>query len=108
MENLIQTARNSWACYRAKRACIKAAGRCQACGSPAMFGRIRLEAHHIQPVQVRPDLAAESENLVCLDAACHFHVGHLGNWNCWNSALPETIVAMRQAWVASQTREMRP
>jgi ribosomal protein L37AE/L43A len=37
--------------------------------------------HHIVPVNVRPDLAANPENLITLGASrCHLVVGHAGNW----------------------------
>jgi ribosomal protein L37AE/L43A len=37
--------------------------------------------HHIIPVHVRPDLAANPDNLITLGAArCHLVVGHAGSW----------------------------
>lgn len=39
-----------------------------------------LHVHHVEPVSVRPDLAADQANFMLLCAACHLHVGHGGNW----------------------------
>jgi hypothetical protein len=37
--------------------------------------------HHIIPVHVRPDLAADPDNLITLGASrCHLVIGHAGNW----------------------------
>jgi hypothetical protein len=37
--------------------------------------------HHIVPVHVRPDLAANPDNLITLGASrCHLVIGHAGNW----------------------------
>ena len=40
-----------------------------------------IEVHHIQPVSVRPDLAADTNNMISLGAKrCHLCVGHAGNY----------------------------
>ena len=48
---------------------------CEFCGS-----RKRLQVHHIVPVHVKPELAAEIGNLIVLCAACHLRFGHLGDF----------------------------
>lgn len=42
---------------------------CQECGA-----RGRLEVHHREPVRLRPDLAYNLENLVCLCPRCHSRI----------------------------------
>jgi hypothetical protein len=40
-----------------------------------------VHVHHIVPVHIRPDLAANPDNLITLGASrCHLVVGHAGNW----------------------------
>ena len=104
--DMIAAVQRAWVTTRAKRDHLRRHQECAHCGIKAMLLRVRLEVHHVIPVHVRPDLAAESTNLVTLCAACHWHIGHLGNWNGWNSKLLETISAMNQSWRESQKREL--
>jgi hypothetical protein len=40
-----------------------------------------VHVHHIVPVHIRPDLAANPDNLITLGASrCHLVIGHAGNW----------------------------
>lgn len=49
------------------RQVVKAAGRCELCGSHR-----DLQAHHIIPVSMLPDSLAETEdNLICVCKGCH-------------------------------------
>lgn len=96
MPSLIQRVRESWACHKAKRECIRLHPTCALCGSKRSFLRIAIEAHHRVPVHVMPSLAAEPANLLSLCKSCHFYAGHCGNWKAWNSNLDETILAIKQ------------
>jgi len=42
----------------------------------------KLEVHHIQPVSVAPDLAADPDNMImlCRKPACHLVIGHNGSF----------------------------
>lgn len=51
----------------------------------------KLEIHHIQPVHVFPELAADTNNLVALCDACHLVVGHARNNQLWVSNLKDLI-----------------
>ena len=50
--------------------------RCVICGSTE-----KLEAHHIEPRSMRPDLANDLNNGICLCHTCHwlYHNGNYGN-----------------------------
>jgi hypothetical protein len=48
---------------------------CAWCGNAS-----RLNVHHIWPIWMRPDLAAEPRNLITLCDDCHFVLGHARNW----------------------------
>ena len=39
-----------------------------------------LEAHHVVPFHVAPDLELNVDNLIALCRRCHLFVGHLGAW----------------------------
>jgi ribosomal protein L37AE/L43A len=40
-----------------------------------------VHVHHVLPVHIRPDLAANPDNMITLGASrCHLVVGHAGNW----------------------------
>ncbi len=40
-----------------------------------------VHVHHIIPVHIRPDLAANPDNMITLGASrCHLVIGHAGNW----------------------------
>jgi hypothetical protein len=40
-----------------------------------------VHVHHIVPVHIRPDLAANPDNLITLGASrCHLVIGHAGSW----------------------------
>lgn len=62
------------------------AGRtCAACG-----GRKELNAHHIRPFNLFPELELDTTNLIALcekgpgSTNCHALVGHCGDWRAWN------------------------
>lgn len=52
---------------------------CLACGTDR-----DLEAHHLVPVHVAPELELEPTNLVPLCRDCHFIFGHLKSWTSYN------------------------
>lgn len=43
-----------------------------------------LEAHHVKPWHLFPDLRYEFSNLITLCRDCHFRFGHGRNWKKWN------------------------
>lgn len=52
-------------------------------------GQKRLEAHHIWPFHLRPDLELDPANLIPLcegraSINCHLIMGHLGNYRSFN------------------------
>lgn len=57
---------------------IRANPRCAACGRSQ-----ELEAHHVVPYQIRPELELDESNLVSFCRACHFAVGHGYDWTAW-------------------------
>jgi 5-methylcytosine-specific restriction endonuclease McrA len=62
-----------WSAHR--RRYMKLVSRCEIC--PRKIG---LEAHHIVPFHLAPDLELQSDNLIALCRRCHLFVGHLGSW----------------------------
>jgi 5-methylcytosine-specific restriction endonuclease McrA len=43
-----------------------------------------IEAHHIIPFHLAPDLELDPKNLIALCRRCHLFVGHLGAWSRTN------------------------
>lgn len=58
---------------------IKTSPICAGCG-----GKKLLEAHHIQPFHVKPELELSEQNLLTLCRECHFQIGHLRDWSVFN------------------------
>jgi hypothetical protein len=51
-----------------------------------------IEVHHVLPVHVDPDRAADTNNMVALCERCHLVVGHAGNFaSCWVPNLKEVV-----------------
>lgn len=72
------TARSTrWHALRDK--IVKAHPYCAYCG-----GTVKLQAHHIRPFYLHPELELDPENVIvlCEDPATdhHLHIGHLGNF----------------------------
>ena len=66
---------------RAMAAYRKSTPRCEYCGRSSA-----VHVHHVRPVSVRPDLAADSFNMMTLCAKrCHLTIGHMGNWRTYNA-----------------------
>lgn len=62
---------------------------CAVCGSAE-----KLEAHHIQPFHLHPELELDESNLLPLCEGrgtlnCHLWCGHLGRWNRINNTARE-------------------
>ena len=64
---------------------------CVACGS-----RKDLNAHHILPFHVRPDLELADKNLVTLCRFDHFVFGHFHDWKSWNPDVLANVAAYRK------------
>jgi hypothetical protein len=58
---------------------MNAVGYCEICER-----KKGLEAHHIVPFHVAPDLELNTDNLISLCRRCHLFVGHLGSWRSVN------------------------
>lgn len=56
--------------------------RCSVCRSES-----GLEAHHVVPFFVAPDLELDPENLIALCRRCHLFLGHLGAWDRLNPSV---------------------
>ena len=72
-----------------RKAWLKIHPACAACGTTD-----RLEVHHIQPFNLRPDLELNphGDNLITLcetGGNCHLFVGHLKNFKSFNSTVRE-------------------
>jgi 5-methylcytosine-specific restriction protein A len=72
-----------------RKAWLKTNSTCAACGTTD-----KLEVHHIQPFNVRPDLELNpnGDNLITLcetGGNCHLFVGHLKNWKSYNKNVKE-------------------
>lgn len=63
--------------------------RCEACG------KTRVEIHHIIPVAVAPELAAEAYNLMSLCPACHLVLGHNGDYGRYVPNVREVVASMQ-------------
>jgi len=70
-------ARKAWSVHKAMRAFRREHTQCAWCGRTK-----KLEVHHIQPVSVAPELAADIKNMIvlCRKPACHQVVGHNGDF----------------------------
>jgi len=63
---------------------------CEVCGR-----KRGLEAHHVIPFHVAPDLELEIHNLVALCRRCHLLIGHLGGWSRVNLDVLADVTALR-------------
>lgn len=61
---------------------------CSGCGIS-----FRLEAHHILPFHVRPELELDPDNLITLCRDCHWNLGHLRDWALYNPYVVEDAQA---------------
>jgi len=104
--NLIQKVRATLVYRREMSAKKRGHPSCEVCGSKGTwFGYLFwLLVHHKIPVHVRPDLAADPNNMVVVCKFCHWYVCHLGNFKWWNGNLDETILMIRKSWVDYQKR----
>lgn len=76
----IKNVRSLPAVVRAMNKYRKEHPRCAWCGRPG------IEVHHIKPVHLYPELAAEPTNFISLNRkpACHHVIGHRGSWKEYN------------------------
>ena len=71
-----KNARSSWAVSKVMKKHRQLESWCAWCGR-----KKRLQVHHIVPVSVAPEQAADPANLITLCAKrCHITVGHAGNY----------------------------
>ena len=69
---------------------MRSVDRCAVC--PRSRG---LEAHHIVPFHIAPDLELEAGNLMALCRRCHLFVGHLGAWKRCNFTVESDAIFWR-------------
>ena len=55
---------------------------CEACGHKPVTLISLNEVHHIIPVSVAPDKAADTNNMITLCRPCHICLGHCGDKAC--------------------------
>lgn len=79
-----------WAAFR--RAFLKGKA-CANCGS-----KKQLEAHHVVPFHLAPELELVTGNLIalCEHHDCHLLVGHLGDYRAFNPTVREDAAWWRQ------------
>jgi hypothetical protein len=80
----VKNPRKAWATRKAMNKHRKAHPSCEYCG------RSPIHVHHVAPVRVAPELAADPENFISLcGKRCHITIGHAGNWrhHVWNVGL---------------------
>ena len=84
----------AWEMTKVKRAHILANPQCEICGS-----RQVLEAHHIRPLHLFPELYCNPLNFVTLcdygNKGCHLKFGHLGMFTNYNPDIQALIVNIR-------------
>lgn len=84
-----------WRAFRSAH--LKANPTCAVCGS-----RRTLEAHHVIPFHLAPDLELNPKNLLTLCRRCHLILGHLGAWDRVN-----LTIAADAAYLHSKIEEAR-
>lgn len=82
----VKNPRRAWATVKAMREYAKANPLCAWCG------RMKIDVHHIEPISVRPDRAADKSNMIslCRKPQCHLVIGHRGNFKAANLMVRET------------------
>lgn len=75
---------------KVRKAHLKRDPRCNMCKRTK-----KLEAHHIKPWHLFPDLRFIDWNLITLCRACHFRFGHGSNWKHWNPQVKELCQATK-------------
>ena len=74
----LRNPRRMWAVRKVMKQYAKAYPVCEWTGSR------KIEVHHIRPIHVRPELAADPDNMIGLGARdVHRVVGHGGNFQMW-------------------------
>ena len=64
----------------------------------AWCGRPGVDVHHIVPLHVAPERAADPENFISLNRrpACHHILGHVGNWKTGSNCKVREMCGMLQ------------
>ena len=79
---------------------------CAVCG-----GAKKLEAHHIRPFHLHPELELDETNLIALcenkgdGINCHLFVGHLGSFQSFNASVRDDARDWQQRLIHRPTRE---
>ena len=72
---------------------------CSACGSKS-----GLQVHHVVPVSINSNLELVWDNLITLCVDCHFSLGHLWNWKCYNPYIVRTCETLHNLKIESRDR----
>jgi len=84
---------------KAKNVHREASPRCLICNAKSCISNgNRNDVHHLLPVHVRPDLAADPDNLITLCRRHHFWVGHAGSWRSYNENVLESVEKIRETY----------
>jgi 5-methylcytosine-specific restriction enzyme A len=67
-----------------ERRVIEEEGGCRVCGTTR-----GLEAHHLKPFHLYPELEMLRANLMALCRPHHLEFGHCGDWRAWNPSAAE-------------------
>jgi len=71
-------AKRSPAWRTVRREYIKAFDSCECCDRKG--ARYQLEAHHVIPYHLAPDMELDFMNIMTMCRRCHLIIGHLGGW----------------------------
>ena len=89
-----RNARGAWITAKAMKNYRKKHPVCAWCGRDA-----RVQIHHIHPVSVRPNLAADPNNMLTLCAKrCHLCVGHNGDYGGRYVLNLVEVCVIREVW----------
>ena len=72
---------------------------CAGCAIP-----FKLEAHHIAPFHLHPELELEPTNLITLCRDCHWFLGHMRDWSLFNPHVVEDAAIYRERFIAARLK----
>jgi len=75
---------------------------CHACNET-----IHVDLHHIQPRHISPSLIFTISNLIPLCRCCHFRIGHLLNWDNYNSTIIKDASTLHTQLMVRKSRTIK-
>lgn len=82
---------SQWPTVRAEK--LEATPKCEAC---ERGDRTSNQVHHIKPYHLFPELELERSNLLTMCPACHFVIGHLGDWRLYDPDVYASSIIHRE------------